>query len=81
MTLDLPLGATKQDEEEWHKEEGSSNESHIDQRRTKVLNELLRTETELVKVLIEGTVIVVGKEVTFLLCQPWQKPILSLKNV
>ena len=25
MTLDLPLGATKQDEEEWHKEDGSSN--------------------------------------------------------
>jgi hypothetical protein len=67
----LPLGATKEDEEEGHKEEGPCYESHIDEGGAQVLNELLSIKTEQVKVLIEGTVIVIIREIVFFLCQPW----------
>ena len=79
--MDLPSSATKEDEEQGHKEEGHSNESHIDQGRAQVLYELHGAKTEEVKVLIQGTVIVIIREIAFLQCQPRLKPILCLKNV
>ena len=77
----LPVGGTKEQKDDGDQEEGPCDEGHIDQGGPNVLNELLRTKPGQVKVLIEGSVIVIIWEIAFLLCQPREKPILSLKDI